>query len=224
MQKILLIEDQAAMRESLMLMLQMEGFEVLVAEEGRRGIELAQAQVPDLILCDVMMPGCDGHQVLQSLRQDPATATIPFIFLTAKCAKTDLRTGLNLGADDYLVKPAPREELLAAIAARLQKQQQQDLRAKSQFDNVKFSPDFSSPVPLEALGLSPREAQVLLWIAQGKTNEEIGLILDVSRNTIKKHVIHLLEKLGVETRNAAAVLAIERLSSPGLKSRRDDRK
>jgi DNA-binding NarL/FixJ family response regulator len=211
MQKILLIEDQAPMRESLMLMLQMEGFEVLVAEEGNRGIELARGQTPDLILCDVMMPGCDGYQVLQTLRENPATATIPFIFLTAKGEKTDLRAGMNLGADDYLVKPAPREELLAAIQARLQKKQQHELHAQTQLNNVKFSPDFSSPLPLESLGLSPREAEVLFWIAQGKNNEEIGLILTVSRNTIKKHVIHLLDKLGVDTRNAAAMVAIEHL-------------
>lgn len=202
------------MRENLILMLEMEGFRVVWAEQGLRGLELARSDAPDLILCDVMMPGLDGHGVLQALRAEPATATIPFIFLTARGERLDQRVGMNLGADDYLVKPVAKEDLLAAISARLQRQQYHEESAQSQVSQVRFSPDFSSAVPLESLGLSRREAEVLLWIAQGKNNEEIGIILGASRNTIKKHVMHLLEKLGVESRNAAAVRAIERLSSP----------
>jgi len=194
----------------------MEGFAVVSAEQGLRGLELARREAPDLILCDVMMPGLDGHGVLQALRAEPATATIPFIFLTAKGEKLDQRAGMNLGADDYLVKPVGKEDLLAAISSRLQRQQQHENSVQSQLSQIRFSPDFSSSVPLETLGLSPREAEVLLWIAQGKNNEEIGIILGTSRNTIKKQVMHLLEKLGVESRNAAAVRAIERLSSPKL--------
>jgi DNA-binding NarL/FixJ family response regulator len=216
MPKILVIEDHPPMRENLVLMLEMEGFSVLSAANGRRGVELVRGEAPDLVLCDVMMPELDGHGVLQALRAEPATATIPFIFLTAKGEKLDLRAGMNLGADDYLVKPVDKEELLAAIAARLQRQQQHEDRAQAQLSQVKFSPDFSSAVPLESLGLSRREAEVLLWIAQGKNNEEIGMILGASRNTIKKHVIHLLDKLGVDSRNAAAVRAIELLSTPKI--------
>ncbi len=206
------------MRENLVIMLEMEGFEVLCAEQGRRGLELARSVSPDLILCDVMMPELDGYGVLQALRAEPATATIPFLFLTARGEKLDQRTGMNLGADDYLVKPVVKEEVLAAIAARLQRQQHHQDRTHAQLGQIKFAPDFSSAVPLEALGLSPREAEVLLWIAQGKNNEEIGIILGVSRNTIKKHVLHLLEKLEVESRNAAALRAVEVLSSPVRKN------
>jgi len=215
MKRILIIEDHAQMRENLLIMLQMEGFEVIWAEHGRRGIELARSAMPDLILCDVMMPELDGYGVLQTLRAETATATIPFIFLTAKGEKLDQRTGMNLGADDYLTKPVGKDEVLAAINARLQHQQHHETRAQAQLNQVKFQPNFSSALPLQSLGLSPREAEVLLWIAQGKSNEEIGLILGASRNTIKKHVLHLLEKLGVENRHAAAVCAIELLSTPG---------
>jgi DNA-binding NarL/FixJ family response regulator len=211
--KILLIEDHPQMRENLILMLEMEGFAVVWAAQGLRGLELARSEAPDLILCDVMMPGLDGHGVLQALRAAPQTATIPFIFLTAKGEKLDQRAGMNLGADDYLVKPVGKEELLAAISARLQRQQQHEESTHSQLSQIRFSPDFTSAVPLESLGLSPRESEVLLWIAQGKNNEEIGIILGTSRNTIKKQVMRLLEKLGVESRNAAAVRAIERLSA-----------
>src|SRR5437667_8355398 len=111
------------MRENLALMLEMEGFAVSRAEDGNRGSELARSQAPDLILCDVMMPGVDGHDVLRALRADSATATIPFIFLTARGEKVDQRAGMNLGADDYLVKPVAKEEVLSAIRARLQRQQ-----------------------------------------------------------------------------------------------------
>src|SRR5882724_10169214 len=197
------------MRENITLMLEMEGFAVVSAEHGSRGIELARNHTPDLILCDVMMPGLDGYAVLQALRAHPATATIPFIFLTAKGEKVDQRAGMNLGADDYLVKPVAKEDVLVAIAARLQRQQQHEERTRAELSQASFKPDFSSAVPLEALGLSPREAEVLLWIAQGKNNEEIGIILGAARNTIKKHVNRVLEKLGVEGRNAAAVRAIE---------------
>jgi CheY-like chemotaxis protein len=84
MSKILIIEDQAPMRRNIALMLELEGFEVLVAENGRKGLELAKTAVPDLILCDVMMPEMDGHGVVQLLRADPRTATVPLIFLTAR--------------------------------------------------------------------------------------------------------------------------------------------
>jgi DNA-binding NarL/FixJ family response regulator len=214
MKKILLIEDHPQMRENLRLMLEMEGFAVLTAAQGRAGLECARRELPDVILCDVMMPELDGYGVLAALRADAATAGIPFLFLTARGEKADQRTGMNLGADDYLVKPVAKQEVLAAIHARWQRQQQQVERVQSQ---MRFAPDFSSATPLEALGLSPREAEVLLWIAQGKTNEEISLILGIARNTIKKHVLHLLDKLGVDSRNAAAVRALEVLSAPGLK-------
>jgi DNA-binding NarL/FixJ family response regulator len=214
MTKILLIEDHPEMRDNLVLLLQMEGFEVFWAEDGRQGLELARTHSPHLILCDVMMPVLNGYEVLHGLRADPATAIIPFIFLTAKGEKMDQRIGMNLGADDYLVKPVAKEEVLAAIVSRLQRRQHHEDRTMTQLSQVKFTPDFSSAIPLESLGLSPREAEVLLWIAQGKSNEEIGIILGTSRNTIKKQVLRILEKLQVESRNTAAVRAIELLSVP----------
>jgi DNA-binding NarL/FixJ family response regulator len=212
MKKILLIEDQRPMRESLALTLEMEGFCVISAEGGRLGLELARMEIPDLVLCDIMMPDVDGHAVLGELRRDARTAAIPFIFLTAKGEKPDLRAGMNLGADDYLVKPVPKTELLDAIRARLERQIQHEAQTQVRVSQAKFRTDFSTSRPLEALGISPREAEVLLWIAQGKNNEEIGIILSASRNTIKKHVVRVLEKLGVESRQAAALRAIELLS------------
>lgn len=205
MKKILIIEDEPAMRANLVDVLEMENFHPLAAANGSEGVALAKAEIPDLILCDILMPGLDGHEVLERLRQDSGTARIPFIFLTAKGERQDIRSGMNLGADDYLVKPVPVEELLQAIAARLERAHQQ----------AGFNADFRSAKPLESLGLSAREAEILLWVAQGKTNYEAGTILNISTATVKKHLEHIFEKLGVEGRNAATVRALEALSAPG---------
>ncbi len=121
MPKILIIEDEEAVRENLLDMLEAEDFETLAAANGRIGLHLAISEVPDLILCDLMMPEIDGHGVLIALRQDPSTATIPFIFLTAKSAKSDFRQAMDMGADDYITKPFTRAELLSAIMNRLEK-------------------------------------------------------------------------------------------------------
>lgn len=205
MKKILVIEDEPEMRRNLLTILKLEKFAALGAENGRAGLELVERERPDLILCDVMMPELDGHGVLAALRESEATASIPFIFLTAKGEKTDLRSGMNLGADDYLTKPVAKADLLHAIAARLRRSEQQTPR--------EFKPDFSSYEPLLQLGLTPRVAEVLLWVAQGKTNSDIATILGISESTVKKHMLEVFDKLGVETRSAATLRALEALGS-----------
>ena len=122
MKKILVIEDEELLRANTVQILELEDFCTIEANNGRVGVQLAQEHLPDLILCDVMMPELDGYCVLNALRQNPATAAIPFIFTTAKASKTDLRQGMDLGADDYLTKPFTADELLGAIATRLKKQ------------------------------------------------------------------------------------------------------
>jgi len=122
MTKILVIEDMQSLRENIVEALELLDFEALGAENGLVGVQFAQEHLPDLIICDIMMPELDGYGVLEALRQVPETATIPFIFLSAKADKTDIRQGMNKGADDYLTKPFTIEELRSAIAARLEKQ------------------------------------------------------------------------------------------------------
>ena len=207
MKKILVIEDEPEMRRNLLTILRLEKFEPVGAENGKAGIALAKSTKPDLILCDVMMPEIDGFGVLKALRADAATASIPFIFLTAKGEKIDVRSGMNLGADDYLTKPVDKTDLLSAITSRFTRQQQQV--------RTDFRPNFDSFEPLCVLGLTPRVAEVLLWVAQGKTNSDVASILGVSESTVKKHVQEIFEKLGVETRSAAALRALEILGSRG---------
>lgn len=123
MTTILVIEDDELIREILVQLLESHNFRMLMAEDGYLGVQVAIAELPDLILCDVQMPGIDGYEVLQILRQNLQTATIPFIFLTAQDGRADIRRGMELGADDYLIKPFTVEELLAAIASRLSKRE-----------------------------------------------------------------------------------------------------
>jgi DNA-binding NarL/FixJ family response regulator len=210
MKKILIIEDEPEMRRNLTIILRMEGFQPLAAENGRKGVTLATSQQPDIILCDVMMPELDGYGVLQALHNDPATMNIPFLFLTAKGEKNDVRSGMNLGADDYLTKPVDKAELLRAIRTRLARAEQLAQR--------EFRPNFDSPEPLQrVLGLTPRVAEVLLWVAQGKTNADIATILGISESTVKKHLLEIFQRIGVETRSAATLRALEVLSSPTVR-------
>jgi DNA-binding NarL/FixJ family response regulator len=213
MKTILIIEDQAPMRRNLALLLELEGYKTLTAQNGRVGVELALKEPPDLVICDVMMPELDGHGVLQALRDNKQTATVPFIFLTAKGDRADVRIGMNFGADDYLTKPVIRDDLLAAVQARLVRAQAVEERVSDAAQNGGgFNPDFSSHEPLMTFGLTNREAEVLLWAAQGKSNSEVATILGMSEKTVKQHMGVVFQKLGVESRFAATIRALEVLS------------
>ncbi|MBX2965827.1 MAG: response regulator [Cyclobacteriaceae bacterium] len=121
MKKILLIEDNPEVRENTAEILSLANYTVQTAENGKIGVELANKEKPDLIICDIMMPELDGYGVLHILSKKPETASIPFIFLTAKTEKADIRKGMTLGADDYLTKPFDDTDLLNAVEARLNK-------------------------------------------------------------------------------------------------------
>lgn len=121
---ILIIEDNLEMCENISDILQLGNYDVLTAQNGKVGVDLARKNRPDLILCDIMMPELDGYGVLQVLSKYPETSDIPFIFLTAKAEKSDFRKGMNMGADDYIVKPFDGMELLRAVEIRLLKNEQ----------------------------------------------------------------------------------------------------
>lgn len=132
--KILVIEDEAQTRGMFLRCLTLEDFQGFGAENGVVGVELARTHLPDLIVCDIMMPDMDGYGVLSTLHQAEETASIPLIFLTAKATMADLRSGMTLGADDYLTKPCTVEQFLAAIATRLNRK---DALAQSDFYDQK---------------------------------------------------------------------------------------
>lgn len=120
MTKVLVIEDQDDIRSIICEILIAESFNVIEAEDGHIGVLLAQEEMPDLVICDIMMPEFDGYSVMTQLRQNPYLQSVPFIFLTAKASKTDLRLGMELGANDYLTKPFTRDELLGAVNAQIE--------------------------------------------------------------------------------------------------------
>ncbi|OYQ63196.1 hybrid sensor histidine kinase/response regulator [Pseudanabaena sp. SR411] len=146
---ILVIEDEDLIRESLEDLLSLEGFEVITAENGERGVNLASQKHPDLILCDVMMPILNGYEVLEQLRQDKALSTVPFLFLTSMMDRRSTRKGMALGADDYLEKPCTKDELLEAIAVRLGKQQAIDQRIEEKMESLRTSITLSLPHELQ---------------------------------------------------------------------------
>jgi CRP-like cAMP-binding protein len=136
MKKVLVIEDNDDIRENIVEIVELAGYTVFSAQNGKAGVELALKNLPDIILCDIMMPEMDGYGVLYILNKHAETSTIPFIFLTAKAEHLDLRKGMDLGADDYLTKPFDDMELLQSIESRLKKKERQQEFYSASLDHL----------------------------------------------------------------------------------------
>ncbi len=150
--KIVLIEDNLEMRENIQEILELADYDVESAENGKRGVELVKSIQPDLILCDIMMPELDGYGVLHMVSKNTETASIPFIFLTAKSEKEDFRKGMNLGADDYLTKPFDDIQLLDAVERRIKRAEQFSSEYSNTSEGIgEFINDISSFTTLESL-------------------------------------------------------------------------
>lgn len=157
MKTILLIEDNTEVRENTAEILELANYKVLQAENGKIGVELAQQQKPDLIICDIMMPVLDGYGVIHLLGKSPETALIPFIFLTAKSERGDFRKGMEMGADDYITKPFDDVELLKAVESRLKKNEILKAEFSNNIDGInKFFDDVSSLEELKKLSKDRR--------------------------------------------------------------------
>ncbi len=139
MKKVLIIDDDESIRESTQTLLEVVGYDVKVAEDGAKGIKLAFEFIPDIIICDIAMPIMDGYSVLNELGKNSKTSSIPFIFLTAKIEMSDLKQGMQLGADDYICKPFTSSELLKSIEIRLEKKNK--LRESLKSETVKNNSD-----------------------------------------------------------------------------------
>src|SRR6478736_10040097 len=137
MKRILVIDDETWLREMVHMALEQKGFEVLEAENGAKGIEIARKELPDLILCDVNMEKVDGYHTLSSLRSEPATASIPFILMTGLADHAGMRHGMELGADDYLPKPFTIDALYGAVEARLKKAQAVKEQAEGALEDLR---------------------------------------------------------------------------------------
>lgn len=183
MKLILVIEDNFDVRENIVEILELANYKTITAEDGRRGIELAQQDKPDLIICDIMMPELDGYGVLHLLSKSPQTSTIPFVFLTAKTERNDVRKGMRMGADDYLTKPFDDVDLLDAVEIRLR-------RNESIKNNIVNDLNSITQLILDARGTEGLET----------------LITDQRKTTIYKKK----QQLYTEGKNAASLFFIAR--------------
>ncbi len=137
--KILVIEDEDSIRENIAELLELNQYEVIQVPDGFSGIQQILSQEPDLVICDIMMPMIDGYEVLRLARKNPVSANIPFIFLSAKANQADVRTGMSLGADDYLTKPFLADDLLNSVKGRIARRQSLQKEAKQRLLKVKES-------------------------------------------------------------------------------------
>jgi two-component system, OmpR family, response regulator len=195
MYSAVIIEDDPSYADVMVVMLQMEGFEVYAAASGPAGIALIEERRPDVILCDIMMPGMDGFGVLQALKESNEIASIPFIFVSALAERSDVRRGMSEGSDDYLTKPFTADELLAAVMGRIQRSQML-VPGEGDLLNRKKQAILRDKV-------TPRELEVLLLVGQGGTSKEIAGKLEVTVKTVEVHRSNLMRKL--DASNAASL-------------------
>jgi DNA-binding NarL/FixJ family response regulator len=200
-QKLLLVDDDPNLVLLVKDFLELRGYEVITAEHGREGLKLLEQETPDLIICDVMMPEMDGYSFVKHVRENPKTDCIPFIFLSAKGQIEDRVTGLNTGADVYMVKPFEPEELSAQIQASLK----QAWRMSQPQDD---DDELLVQVPFD-VELTPTERKVMQFVAKGMANKEIADELHVSQRTVESHVSNMLGKTGLNNRTELARWAIK---------------
>lgn len=175
--KILLIEDDLVNRHLFQDCLEAEGFYTIGAEDGTVGIQQAKKHLPNLILCDIFMPGVSGYEVLLQLRQDPITTYIPLIFLTAMATKVDRRKGMELGADDFLTKPLTAEQLVAAVSARLERQSMLERCFAAKYQKTSNPPETKPTAEEKSQKIFPTiaELQDVFDYIEANYNREITL-------------------------------------------------
>jgi DNA-binding NarL/FixJ family response regulator len=201
--RLLLIDDDPNLILLVKDYLEFRGYEVVTADNGKEALQLLSQDLPDMIVCDIMMPEMDGYGLIENVRQDPRTSWIPVLFLSAKGQSQDRIKGLNLGADVYMVKPFEPEELVAQVESSLK----QTNRLLLHNDSIG---DDNSPIQVPAcVELTPTELKVVQLVARGLANREIAQQMNVSQRTIESHVSNMLGKTGLSNRTELARWAIE---------------
>ncbi|MFV3318975.1 response regulator [Pseudomonas sp. NY15374] len=192
------------------------GHMVLVALDGLSALNRIERRRPDLILLDAMMPGLDGFETCRRIKAQPASSDIPVLFMTALTESAHVVQGFEVGGSDYVTKPIRIDEVLARVAAHLRTSRSLlSARAASQPAPLSLDDAPASRLLSARFQLTGREVEVLRWVACGKTNRDIGTILDLSPRTVNKHLEHVYIKLGVETRTAATAVVLAALSRDG---------
>lgn len=201
--RLLLIDDDPNLILLVKDYLEFRGYEVITAENGREALEVLELDIPDMIICDVMMPEMDGYALVQHVREDARTNWIPVLFLSAKGQSQDRVKGLNTGADVYMVKPFEPEELVAQVESSLKQVSRINLRPSK---GSETGPKLHVPPEVE---LTPTELKVVQHVARGLANREIAEQMKVSQRTIESHVSNMLGKTGLHNRTELARWAIE---------------
>ena len=210
MKKILVVDDDAILRMALTRYLEKRGYSVQDIGSGAEALVLFEADPPDLVVSDVMMPGMDGFEFCRRLRSLRAGQLVPFIFLSSKGEVDDRVQGHSIGADDYLIKPFEPRELLAKIEAQLERSRRlhSEIIRLMQTSPAPASPP--APVALPTpLPLTPAEEKVFWEVIQGYTNKQIGDRLFVSPRTVQTHLSNILGKLDLENRSQLVRFAFE---------------
>lgn len=201
--RLLLVDDDPNLILLVKDYLEFRGYEVMTAENGKLAWQVLDQDVPDLIICDIMMPEMDGYAFVDKLRQDTKLSWLPVIFLSAKGQIHDRIKGLNLGADVYIVKPFEPEELVAQVESSLK-------QAKRLLDSAPKGFDTERKLEVsDSVELTPTEQRVITLVAQGMGNRNISVQLEVSQRTIESHVSNMLAKTGLHNRTELARWAIE---------------
>jgi len=201
--RLLLIDDDPNLILLVKDYLEFRGYDVITAENGREALEVLEQDLPDMIICDVMMPEMDGYSLVKHVREDSRTSWIPILFLSAKGQSQDRVKGLNTGADVYMVKPFEPEELVAQVESSLK---QASRLIHHQNRDGDSSLKIQVPFDVE---LTPTELKVVHFVARGMANREIAEEMNVSQRTIESHVSNMLGKTGLHNRTELARWAIE---------------
>ncbi|MGC1246323.1 MAG: response regulator transcription factor, partial [Spirulinaceae cyanobacterium] len=201
--KLLLIDDDPNLILLVKDYLEFRGYQVITAENGREALDILEQKIPDMIICDVMMPEMDGYALVDHVRKDARTNWIPVLFLSAKGQSQDRVKGLNTGADVYMVKPFEPEELVAQVESSLRSANRLIRRTPGGVENIQ-----RIQVP-DNVELTPTELKVVQLVAQGMANREIAEHLNVSQRTIESHVSNMLNKTSLHNRTELARWAIE---------------
>jgi DNA-binding NarL/FixJ family response regulator len=201
--KLLLIDDDPNLILLVKDYLEFRGYNVDTAENGREALELLDNLVPDMIICDVMMPEMDGYTLVKHIREEPVTNRIPVLFLSAKGQSQDRVKGLNEGADVYMSKPFEPEELVAQVESSLKQIKRWE---NGRHKGLEGAPTIVVPHNVE---LTPTETKVVQLVAKGMANREIANQLNVSQRTIESHVSNMLNKTSLNNRTELARWAME---------------
>jgi len=203
--RLLLIDDDPNLILLVKDYLEFRGYEVITAENGREALEVLAHDVPNMIICDVMMPEMDGYTFVKQVREDERTNLVPVLFLSAKGQSQDRIKGLNTGADVYMVKPFEPEELVAQVESTLRRTI--DLIQRDN-DRTNNGPRISDRVHFD-VHLTTTELKVVQFVARGLANREIAAELNVSQRTVESHVSNMLGKTQLNNRTELARWAIE---------------